>query len=201
MYSKILKRPLDVMLSMVAIVILSPLMLVVWIALLHVNNGNVLFRQPRVGKDERIFLIIKFRSMNNKTNREGKLLSDVQRLTPMGKFIRAASIDELPQLFNVIKGEMSIIGPRPLPAKYLPLYSEQQRDRHRIRPGITGLAQVNGRNSISWARKFEFDCYYVSNISFLLDLKILFLTMKKVFKREGINQSNERPMEPFNGSN
>lgn len=159
------------------------------------------FLQERPGYQQRSFQIIKFKTMTDKRNAEGKLLPDNQRLTTIGKWIRKLSLDELPQLINVLKGEMSLIGPRPLLFKYIPLYSPIQNRRHEVRPGITGWAQVNGRNSISWTKRFELDVYYVDNISFALDCRIFWMTIVKVLKREGINQSEARPMEPFNGSN
>jgi lipopolysaccharide/colanic/teichoic acid biosynthesis glycosyltransferase len=166
-----------------------------------VNDGEPFFLQERPGFKEQKFKVIKFRSMNNKKDSDGTLLPDNLRLTSVGKLVRKTSIDELPQLINVLKGDMSLVGPRPLLFKYLPLYSKEQRRRHDVKPGITGLAQVNGRNRITWTEKFSHDVYYVDNISFILDIKILFLTLKKVLVREGINQTEDRPMLPFNGKN
>ena len=165
------------------------------------NRGKAFFYQERPGKDQVPFRIIKFKTMNDRTDNQGKLLPDNQRLTVFGNYVRKFSLDELPQLINVLKGEMSLIGPRPLLFKYIPLYSAEQNRRHEVRPGITGWAQVNGRNSISWTRKFELDVEYVDRLSFALDFKIFWLTILKIVKREGINQSEARPMEPFNGSN
>ena len=201
MYRSLFKRPLDILASAVALIIFFPLMLPVIIALAFVSQGRPFFFQQRVGRGERIFNVIKLISMTDAKDASGTLLPDNQRLTKLGKFVRSSSLDELPQLINVLKGDMSLIGPRPLPTKYLPLYSQPQRLRHTVRPGITGLAQVNGRNSISWKQKFEFDVTYVNNISLLMDIKIIFLTAKKVLIREGVNQSSDRPMLPFNGSN
>lgn len=169
--------------------------------LLFQNSGKAFFFQERPGRNQKAFKIIKFKTMNDKRDAFGNLLPDVQRMTAVGKWIRKLSIDELPQLVNVIKGDMSLIGPRPLLFKYLPLYSAEQNRRHEVRPGITGWAQVNGRNSISWTKKFELDVYYVNHLSFWLDFKIFWLTILKILKREGINQSEARPMQPFNGSN
>ena len=157
--------------------------------------------QCRPGKDEKEFFIVKFKTMTDEKDAQGNLLPDNQRITALGRFVRKSSLDELPQLINVLKGEMSLVGPRPLLFKYIPLYCAEQLRRHTVRPGITGWAQVNGRNSISWTAKFSHDIYYVNNVSFWLDIKILFLTAMKVVKREGINQSAERPMQPFNGKN
>lgn len=157
--------------------------------------------QPRPGKDEKIFKIIKFKTMNDKKDSQGNFLSDAERLTPMGSFIRKTSLDEVPQLFNVIKGEMSLIGPRPLLQEYLSLYSDLQKKRHQLKPGITGWAQVNGRNTISWTQKFDYDAWYVEHLNFWLDLKIVFLTIKKVLIREGISQKGEATIEMFNGKN
>ena len=178
-----------------------PLFILACIALVAQNRGQVFFKQQRPGLHERLFTILKFKTMNDRKDGSGILLPDNKRITPTGKIIRKLSIDELPQLINVLKGEMSLIGPRPLLIKYLPLYSEEQRRRHAVRPGITGWAQVNGRNAISWQKRFELDVYYVDYVSFALDLKILWLTIVKVIKREGINQSETRPMQPFTGNN
>jgi len=168
---------------------------------MYVSKGRAFFFQERPGKDEKPIFIIKFKSMTDERDKDGKLLPDNQRLTKLGSFIRKFSLDELPQLINVLKGDMSLVGPRPLLYKYIPLYSDEQRKRHLVKPGITGWAQVNGRNTISWTEKFKLDVYYQQNISLGLDLKILFLTIFKVLKREGVNQTAERPMMPFNGNN
>ncbi len=201
MYRKYFKRLFDVLVALVVLLVASPIFLITWLCLLVQNNGRPFFYQERPGLNHQGFKIIKFKSMNDKRDAEGRLLPDVERITLLGKWIRKLSIDELPQLFNVLKGDMSLVGPRPLLFKYLPLYSEEQDRRHTVRPGITGWAQVNGRNAISWAKKFELDVYYVKNLSFLLDIKILFLTVRKVLAMDGINQSARRPMEPFNGEN
>ena len=201
MYRKYLKRLLDFSLSLILLMVISPLILLVTILLFIVNNGEPFFFQDRPGENERKITIIKFKSMNDKRDASGNLLPDVVRLTTVGSFVRKYSLDELPQLFSVIKGDMSLVGPRPLLFKYLPLYNQNQRRRHEVKPGITGWAQVNGRNSISWQRKFELDVYYVDNISFWFDMKILWRTFYKVVKSEGVNQTAARPMQPFNGKN
>lgn len=196
-----MKSVADFLISLLLIVLLSPLLILVTLLLTLQNSGKPFFLQCRPGKNQRPFSIIKFRSMHERRDSYGNLLPDNERLTPLGKLIRKTSIDELPQLFNVLKGDMSLVGPRPLLFKYIPLYSGKQVLRHLVRPGITGWAQVNGRNSISWTQKFALDVYYVEHYSFLLDLHILLLTVQKVFRREGVNQSESRPMEPFNGHN
>ena len=201
MYRSFFKRLLDILVSITALVILSPVILMLTIILLMQNEGKPFFFQERPGKDERRIRIIKFKSMTDKKDAQGNLLPDNVRLTKVGAFIRKASLDELPQLINVLMGDMSLIGPRPLLFKYVPLYSAEQRRRHDVRPGITGWAQVNGRNSISWTQKFALDVYYVDNISFALDVKILWLTFMKVIRSEGVNQSADRPMNPFTGNN
>ncbi|MCF8267382.1 MAG: sugar transferase [Ignavibacteriales bacterium] len=201
MYISFFKRIIDILLSAAGIIIISPLLLVVIILLLYANKGKPFFVQERPGKNEKPFKLIKFKTMSDKRDSKGNLLSDKERMTKVGIFLRGYSLDELPQLFNVLAGSMSLVGPRPLLFKYIPLYSETQRKRHDLKPGITGLAQVNGRNSISWTKKFEYDVEYVENVSFLLDLKILYSTVIRVINRHGINQSAERPMLPFNGSN
>jgi len=195
-----LKRLIDFSVAFSGLLLLSPIFLVVLIALAIANRGKPFFVQERPGKGERIFKIIKFKSMNDKRNSEGHLLPDDVRLTPIGAFVRKTSLDEIPQLLNVIKGDMSLVGPRPLLVQYLPLYDENQNRRHEVRPGITGWAQVNGRNAISWQQKFDYDVWYVDNISFALDLKILFLTIKKVFVREGISADGHVTIEPFKGN-
>jgi len=201
MYISFFKRIIDILLSAAGIIIISPLLLVVIILLLYANKGKPFFVQERPGKNEKPFKLIKFKTMSDKRDSKGNLLSDKERMTKVGIFLRGYSLDELPQLFNVLAGSMSLVGPRPLLFKFIPLYSETQRKRHDLKPGITGLAQVNGRNSISWTKKFEYDVEYVENVSFLLDLKILYSTVIRVINRHGINQSAERPMLPFNGSN
>ncbi len=201
MYKHFFKRVLDFVLSLIALIILSPIILILTIILFFVNKGNPFFTQDRPGKYEKRIKIIKFKSMLDKRDDKGNLLPDVQRMTKTGVFIRKFSLDELPQLINVLTGDMSLVGPRPLLFKYIPLYSEEQRRRHDVTPGITGWAQVNGRNSIEWNAKFKYDVYYVDNLTFMFDMKILFMTFKKVVSREGVNQSDERPMMPFTGNN
>ena len=198
---KAFKFVIDVFTSLCLLMVLSPILILITTILYFQNNGNPFFFQERPGFHERPFYLIKFKSMSDERDEEGNLLPDNQRLTRIGAFLRKTSLDELPQLFNVVKGEMSIVGPRPLLFKYISLYSEDQRRRHDVKPGITGWAQVNGRNSISWTDKFNYDIYYVGHQSFVLDMKILWLTVLKVLQREGINQSPERPMQPFNGQN
>ena len=201
MYKNYIKRILDFILSFSLLLLFSPVIVIVGIVLSIQNQGTPFFVQERPGKNERKFSIIKFKTMTDDKDKRGELLPDNERLTKLGSFIRKVSIDELPQLINVLMGDMSLVGPRPLLFKYLPLYSKEQKRRHDVKPGITGWAQVNGRNTISWTKKFELDIYYVNNISFLLDLKILWMTIAKVIKKEGVNQSDSRPMQPFNGSN
>jgi len=200
MYRKYFKLVLDISLSFIGLVIVSPIILIFTILLLFANKGKPFFFQRRPGKDERIFSIVKFKTMNDRKDIYGNLLSDSERLTKVGSFIRKTSIDELPQLFNVVSGDMSLIGPRPLLVDYLPLYNNKQSKRHAVRPGITGWAQVNGRNAISWEDKFDLDVWYVNNISFMFDIKILFMTIKKVFVREGINSEGSATMEAFKGN-
>src|SRR5690625_1660928 len=201
MYKNYLKRPFDFLAALFGLIILSPIFIIVTIALFFANQGKPFFFQERPGKDERIFKIIKFKSMNDKKDKDGNLLPDAERLTKVGSFVRKTSLDEIPQLINVLKGDMSLIGPRPLLPKYLPLYNEEQKRRHEVLPGITGWAQVNGRNAISWKQKFEYDVWYVDHISLWLDIKILFLTIKKVFVREGISQEGQATAEVFKGNN
>lgn len=201
MYKLFLKRLIDIFISLLLIVALMPILIIVSILLIAKYRSNPFFTQVRPGYKEVAFHIIKFKTMTNEKNDKGELLPDNIRMTPLGKQLRKWSIDELPQLLNVLKGDMSLIGPRPLLFKYIPLYNENQRKRHLVKPGITGLAQVSGRNTIPWSKKFELDTYYAENVSFILDFKILALTVLKVIKKEGINQSNERPMQPFNGLN
>lgn len=191
---------LDSIVAFFGLLFISPIFLIVMLGLFFVNNGKPFFFQKRPGKDERIFTIIKFRTMNNKRNAAGELLPDAQRLTPLGAFVRKTSLDEIPQLLNVLKGDMSFVGPRPLLPEYLALYNETQKKRHNVKPGITGWAQVNGRNAISWNTKFEYDVWYVENLSFALDIKIFFLTIKKVFVREGISQEGQATAERFVGN-
>jgi undecaprenyl phosphate N,N'-diacetylbacillosamine 1-phosphate transferase len=201
MYKRFFKRLIDFVLALIGLLVSSPILAITTIVLYFLNNGKPFYFQRRPGLNEKEFKIIKFKTMNDNLDEKGKLLPDIKRITPVGKLIRKASIDEIPQLFNVLIGEMSLIGPRPLLFKYIPLYKEKHRLRHSILPGITGWAQVNGRNSISWHQKFDLDIYYVENISFMLDLKIVFLTVQKIIQLSGINQSDERPMVPFDGTN
>lgn len=202
MYKNFFKRFFDFCISFTALIVLSPILLIVTLWLTIANKGaGAFFTQERPGKGEKIFRVIKFKSMTDERDADGKLLPDAERLTRAGRFVRATSIDELPQLINVLKGDMSLIGPRPLRTYYLPLYSEEQHHRHDVRPGITGWAQVNGRNTITWCKKFEYDVWYVRNISLALDIKILWLTVMKVVKREGVNSVGEVTTHPFNGSN
>lgn len=201
MYNNYIKRLLDFTIALIGIICLSPIFILVTIGLYFANQGKPFFFQARPGLNEKIFNIIKFKTMNDKTDNNGNLLSDAERLTPIGAFVRKTSLDEIPQLINVLKGEMSIIGPRPLLPQYLSLYSTEQKKRHLVRPGITGWAQVNGRNAISWNKKFELDVWYVENISLKTDIKVFFTTFKKVFKSEGISQEGQVTIEPFNGKN
>ena len=201
MYKNYLKRLFDFLAAFFGLLVLSPLFIVVMIGLYVANQGKPFFFQARPGLNERIFKIIKFKTMNDKKDAQGNLLPDADRLTKIGTFVRKTSLDEIPQLINVLKGDMSLIGPRPLLVQYLPLYNAEQKKRHDVRPGITGWAQVNGRNAISWQQKFEYDVWYVDNISFLLDIKILFLTLKKVIKRSDINSATTATMEKFKGNN
>ena len=200
MYKIFFKPLLDLVLSFLGLIISSPIFLIVFIALLLANKGKVFFLQKRPGKNEEIFKIIKFRTMNNKRDAHGNLLPDVERLTKIGKLVRKTSLDEIPQLINVLLGNMSLIGPRPLLPEYLPLYNDFQKKRHHIKPGITGWAQINGRNAVEWEKKFMFDVWYVENLSFLLDLQILFLTLKKVLKLEGVNREGEATNIAFKGN-
>ena len=201
MYKRFFKQVIDFLIAFAALIILSPILLMVVILLGFANKGNPFFFQNRPGKDERIFKIVKFRTMTNERDENGILLPDADRLTGIGKFVRKTSIDEIPQLINVLMGDMSLIGPRPLLPEYLPIFNERQKKRHSVRPGITGWAQVNGRNAISWNKKFEYDVWYVENLSFTLDMKILFKTIKKVIISEGINTQDMATTEPFNGNN
>lgn len=202
MYQHFIKRIIDFIVALTALTVLSPVILLLWLWLVVENrNSGAFFIQRRPGLHGKIFNIYKFKTMNDKCDSSGNLLPDEQRLTSAGRFIRSTSLDELPQLWNVLCGQMSLVGPRPLLPQYLPLYSAEQSRRHDVLPGITGWAQVNGRNAISWTEKFKLDCYYVDNISFTLDLKILFLTTKKVFIREGISQEGRATMDFFDGHN
>ena len=201
MYKHFFKRLIDFTLSLIGFIVISPIFIIVWVWLTIANKGaGALFFQERPGKDEKIFKVIKFKTMTDERDASGKLLPDAERLTKVGRFVRSTSLDEIPQLINVIKGDMSLIGPRPLLTQYLPLYNEKQKRRHEVKPGITGWAQVNGRNAISWEQKFEFDVWYVDNISLSLDVKILIRTILKVFKREGISSDTSDTMEYFKGN-
>lgn len=199
-YEKYIKRILDFTLSLIALICLSPILLIVAI-LVRIKLGSpVIFKQKRPGKNEKIFTLYKFRTMTDEKDDNGDLLPDSQRLTKFGKFLRSTSLDELPELMNIIKGEMAIVGPRPLLVKYLPLYNEKQKHRHDVRPGLTGYAQVNGRNAISWEEKFEDDLKYIENITLINDIKIILKTIKKVIKRNDISQENNATIEEFKGS-
>lgn len=198
MYKDCLKYFIDFILSLALLILFCTIFLLL-VLLLWIFHKSPFFIQPRPGKNKKIFYLIKFKSMSDKRDSFGNLLPDKDRITPIGKFIRSTSLDELPQLINVIKGDMSLVGPRPLLVKYLPLYTPEQARRHEVRPGITGWTQVNGRNNLSWKEKFELDIWYVNHISFNLDMKILWLTFAKVLKREGINQTGEATTKPFNG--
>ncbi|MDD5785582.1 undecaprenyl phosphate N,N'-diacetylbacillosamine 1-phosphate transferase [Campylobacter lanienae] len=201
MYRNFFKRLFDILGALILIILTLPIMIWAYFAIKKHLGSPVIFTQSRPGKDEKIFQIYKFRSMSNATDQNGNLLSDEIRLGEFGKKLRALSIDELPQLFNILKGDMSFIGPRPLLIEYLPLYSKEQKRRHNVRPGITGLAQVNGRNAISWREKFEFDRYYADNLSLILDIKIALKTIKKVIKKDGVNKDGMATTEKFNGHN
>lgn len=198
-YKKFAKPVIDFIISIIGFIILSPLFLIVVIVLLIANNGKVFFLQSRPGLHGKIFTVIKFKTMSDKKDKSGHLLPDAARLTATGSFIRKTSLDEIPQLLNVMKGDMSLVGPRPLLIDYLPLYNDFQKRRHEVKPGITGWAQVNGRNAITWDQKFQFDVWYVEHLSFLVDLRIFFLTIRKVFKSEGIDSGTAVTMERFNG--
>ncbi|MDX1718612.1 MAG: sugar transferase [Salegentibacter mishustinae] len=201
MYRHFFKKILDFFIAFTALLMLSPLLIPIIVLLALANRGKPFFFQKRPGKNERIFNIIKFKTMTDEKDENGILLSDERRLTRVGKFVRKTSIDEIPQLINVLKGDMSLIGPRPLLPEYLNHFTDFQRKRHNVKPGITGWAAVNGRNAISWKKKFEYDVWYVENISFLLDSKILLITIKKVLISEGVNAANVATTEPFNGKN
>lgn len=200
-YDKYIKRSIDFALSLIAIVILSPVLVIVALLVRIKLGGPVLFKQKRPGLNEKVFTMYKFRTMTDERDSEGELLPDEVRLTKFGKTLRSTSLDELPELFNILKGDMAIVGPRPLLIQYLPLYNDRQKRRHCVKPGITGYAQVNGRNSITWEEKFEYDLEYVNNANFLLDLRIIAATFKTVFSKEGINSENDATMEDFKGSN
>lgn len=198
MYRKYFKRLLDVIFSVIAIILLIPIYIMIGI-LIRINLGSpIIFKQTRVGREEKIFNMYKFRSMTNEKNKNGELLSDEERLNKFGKILRSTSLDEIPELFNILKGDMSIVGPRPLLVEYLDYYNERERKRHSVSPGLTGLAQINGRNAIGWEERFEYDIKYSENITFINDLKILFLTIKKVFFRENITMSEGRELDDFN---
>ncbi len=202
MYKHFFKRLIDFILVLCVLLVIWPILLIITVWLHFANKGaGAFFTQDRPGKNGKIFKVIKYKTMTDERDAEGNLLPDAERLTKVGRFVRSTSIDELPQLINVLKGDMALIGPRPLLPQYLPLYSPEQARRHEVRPGITGWAQINGRNAISWTKKFEYDVWYVDHCSFLLDLKIVFLTIKKVFIREGISQEGQATMEFFNGHN
>lgn len=200
MYKNFWKPMIDFSAALVAVIIFSPVILFVTVALYFGNSGKPFFFQLRPGKHGRIFKIVKFKTMNDRKDAAGNLLPDAERITPLGAFVRKTSLDELPQLFNVLKGDMSLVGPRPLLPSYLPLYNDFQRRRNDVKPGITGWAQVNGRNAISWEKKFEYDVWYVDHLSFILDLKIILLTVKKVFISEGITQEGHVSSEEFKGN-
>lgn len=200
LYRKVIKPLSDFLIAFVVLLLASPVLLVLIILLAIFNQGSIFFFQDRPGKHGKVFRVIKFKTMNDRKDANGNLLPDEVRLTKVGKFIRTTSLDELPQLINVVKGDMSLVGPRPLLVKYLPLYNARQARRHEVKPGITGWAQVNGRNAISWEQKFEYDVYYVDNLSFALDLKIIYLTVLKVIKRSDINTQGVATTIPFTGT-
>ena len=202
MYKRFLKRWLDFAIILCVLLVIWPLLAVIAVWLHFANKGaGAFFTQERPGKDGKIFKVIKFKSMTDERDGEGRLLPDAERLTRVGRFIRSMSLDELPQLLNVLKGDMALVGPRPLLPEYLPLYNKEQARRHEVRPGITGWAQTHGRNAISWTEKFKLDVWYVDHVSFAVDLKVVFLTVKKVFEREGISQEGQATMEKFAGNN
>lgn len=200
MYKLFVKRSIDFIIALVAFIVLSPIFLLLSLLLFVVNRDNPFFIQPRPGQNEKIFNVIKFRTMNNKTNYDGELLPDSDRLTAVGRFLRKTSLDELPQLLNVIMGNMSLVGPRPLLVDYLPLYSSFQKRRHAVKPGITGWAQINGRNLLTWEQKFQLDVWYVENQSPALDIQIFFKTIFRILAREGVSSKTSATMEKFNGS-
>ena len=202
MYRKYLKRWLDFVIVFCVLAVIWPILLLVTLWLHFANKGaGAFFTQERPGRNGKIFKVIKFKTMTDECDADGNLLPDAERLTPVGRFVRSTSIDELPQLINVLKGDMALIGPRPLLVKYLPLYSKEQARRHEVRPGITGWAQCHGRNSISWTEKFKLDVWYVDHCSLITDIKVIFITIKKVLLRDGISQEGQATMEPFNGNN
>ena len=202
MYRKYLKRWLDFVIVFCVLAVIWPILLLVTLWLHFANKGaGAFFTQERPGRNEKIFKVIKFKTMTDERDADGNLLPDAERLTPVGRFVRSTSIDELPQLINVLKGDMALIGPRPLLVQYLPLYSKEQARRHEVRPGITGWAQCHGRNSISWTEKFKLDVWYVDHCSLITDIKVIFITIKKVLLRDGISQEGQATMEPFNGNN
>lgn len=202
MYKHIIKRVIDFTISLLALLVIWPILLVIYIWLTLVNKGaGALFLQERPGKHGKIFKVIKFKTMTDERDADGNLLPDADRLTKVGRFVRSTSIDELPQLINVLKGDMALIGPRPLLVQYLPLYSKEQMRRHEVRPGISGWAQCHGRNQISWTEKFKLDVWYVDHLSLMTDLKVIFITIKKVLYREDINSDNDATMEDFDGTN
>ncbi|UYO64685.1 sugar transferase [Acetobacterium wieringae] len=200
MYKRFIKRPMDFCLSLAAIIVLSPVFFILALLIRKKLGHPVLFKQQRPGLNEKVFTLYKFRTMTDQRDEQGALLPDDKRLTKFGNFLRSTSLDELPELVNVVKGDMAVIGPRPLLVQYLPLYNEKQKRRHEVRPGLSGLAQVNGRNAISWEEKFDLDVKYVDTVSFVEDWKIILLTLKKVFKREGINANDSTTMELFQGT-
>jgi len=200
MYAQFFKRPLDFFCTLAAILCFSPILVVLTVLGAIKMRGNPFFTQPRPGKDEKIFKLIKFRTMTNQRDANGNLLPDDKRLTAYGKFLRSTSLDELPELFNILKGDMAVIGPRPLLVEYLPRYNSEQKHRHDVRPGLSGLAQVNGRNAITWEQKFKYDVEYVKNVTFLGDVKIILTTIRKAIKREGISQQGEATMKAFMGT-
>ena len=201
-YARYIKRIIDFCIAAVALLVLSPLLLVVTVWFHFANRGaGAFFFQERPGKDARIFKVVKFKTMTDERDAAGQLLPDEQRLTRVGRFVRSTSLDELPQLWNVVRGDMALIGPRPLLVQYLPLYSLRQARRHEVRPGITGWAQCHGRNAISWTQKFEYDVWYVDHLTFLTDIKVIWLTVKTVLTRSGISHEGSATMEPFNGKN
>lgn len=201
MYKKVIKRIIDLVAGLVAFVALSPVFALVAVVLAFANRGRVFFTQLRPGKGEKVFSVVKFRTMNDRRDMRGELLPDAERLTAVGRFVRKTSLDEIPQLLNVIKGDMSLVGPRPLLVEYLQLYDDEQKRRHEVRPGITGWAQVNGRNTISWKEKFAYDVWYVNHLTFGLDVRIVFMTLLKVLKAEGISGRGVDTAEKFNGTN